>query len=418
MFLLRQYSGGEVGVSPLFNCALDVGRSALNVSLTMPALFDPLSIRDITFPNRVFVSPMCQYSSADGYANDWHFVHLGSRAVGGAGLVMTEATAVLPEGRISPHDLGIWDQGHIEMLGEIVNFIHQQGSIAGMQLAHAGRKASTRRPWEPSGTVPENEGGWTNVAAASALRFNDNYPMPHALTKDGIQQAIAAFAAAARRACQAGFRVVEIHAAHGYLIHEFLSPLSNQRDDEYGGSFENRIRFLLDIVRAVRSAWPSELPLFVRISATDWVDGGWDLEQSVRLAARLKNAGVDLIDCSSGGIVPHANITVGPGYQVGFAERIRQETGVLTGAVGMITSPAQAEQIIQTGQADAVLMAREFLRDPYWPLRAARELNHTIAWPVQYLRAASKTAQPRVPVDLKNFESCFEEQHGVPLRRA
>lgn len=382
----------------------------------MAALFDPLTIRDLKFANRVFVSPMCQYSSTGGYANDWHFVHLGSRAVGGAGLVLTEATAVLPEGRISPHDLGIWDDGHIEMLSRIVRFIHEQGSIAGMQLAHAGRKASTRRPWEEPGTVPESEGGWEKVVAPSPLRFADNYPMPQALTGDGIREVVAAFAKAAQRACQAGFRVVEIHAAHGYLIHEFLSPLSNKRDDEYGGSFDNRIRFIVEIVRAIRSTWPKELPLFVRISATDWVDGGWDIEQSVRLAGRLKQLDVDLVDCSSGGAVPHAKIPVGPGYQTAFAERIRREAGIMTGAVGMITSPVQAEHIIRTEQADAVIIAREFLRNPYWPLHAARKLDRPIAWPVQYLRAAPKGAQPRVPIDLKHFESCFEEQHGVPRK--
>lgn len=382
----------------------------------MPGLFDPLAIGGLTFANRVFVSPMCQYSSHDGYANDWHFVHLGSRAVGGAGLVLTEATAVLPEGRISPQDLGIWDDGHIEMLRRIVTFIHEQGSIAGMQVAHAGRKASTRRPWEAQGTVPESEGGWTKVVAPSALAFGETYPMPQALTIDGIQEVVVAFAAAARRACQAGFRVLEIHAAHGYLIHEFLSPLSNRREDNYGGSFENRTRLCREVVTAVRSAWPKELPLFLRISATDWIDGGWDIDESVKLAAELKQMGVDLIDCSSGGNVPHAKIPVGPGYQVAFAERIRREAGIMTGAVGMITSPVQAEHIIRTGQADAVIMAREFLRDPYWPLRAARELSQPIAWPVQYLRAAPKGAQPRVPVNLKSFESCFEEQHGVPER--
>jgi 2,4-dienoyl-CoA reductase-like NADH-dependent reductase (Old Yellow Enzyme family) len=380
----------------------------------MPALFDPFAIRDLKFDNRVFVSPMCQYSSQDGYANDWHLVHLGSRAVGGAALLLTEATAVLPEGRISPQDLGIWENGHIEMLSRIVGFIHEQGSIAGMQLAHAGRKASTSRPWEGHDAVPESEGGWTKVVAPSALKFSDTYPMPQALTTDGIQEVIEGFAAAARRACQAGFRVVEIHAAHGYLIHEFLSPLSNKREDDYGGSFENRTRLCREVVAAVRSAWPQELPLFVRISATDWVEGGWNIDESVKLAGELKGMGVDLIDCSSGGNVPHAKIPVGAGYQTAFAERIRRETGIMTGAVGMITSPVQAEHIIQTGQADAVIMAREFLRDPYWPLRAAHELDQPIAWPVQYLRAAPKGAQPRKPVDLKSFKSCFEEQHGVP----
>ena len=382
----------------------------------MAGLFDPLTIREIKFANRVFVSPMCQYSSRDGYANDWHFVHLGTRAVGGSGLVLTEATAVLPEGRISPQDLGIWSDGQVEMLTRIVSFIHEQGSIAGMQLAHAGRKASTRRPWEASGKIPEGEGGWKKVVAPSALAFTDNYPMPEALTSDGIQKVVAAFAAAARRACQAGFRVLEIHAAHGYLIHEFLSPLSNKRADDYGGSFENRIRLCREIIAAVRSAWPKELPLFVRISSTDWIDGGWNIDESVKLAAQLKPMGVDLIDCSSGGNVPHAKIPVGPGYQTAFAERIRREAEIMTGAVGLITSPVQAEHVIRTGQADAVIMAREFLRDPYWPLRAARELDQPIAWPVQYLRAAPKGAQPRVPVDLKSFESCFEEQHGVPER--
>lgn len=380
----------------------------------MPGLFDSLTIRDLTFANRVFVSSMCQYSSTDGLANDWHFVHLGSRAVGGAGLVMTEATAVLPEGRISPQDLGIWDNKHVEMLSRIVKFIHEQGSVAGTQLAHAGRKASTRRPWEtPPGTVSEEEGGWTKVVAPSAIQFVDNYPKPKALTKDGIQEVVNAFAAAARRACQAGFRVVEIHAAHGYLIHEFLSPLSNQRDDEYGGSFENRIRLCREVVEAVRLEWPKELPLFLRISASDWVDGGWDVEQSIELARVLQPMGIDLIDCSSGGNVPHAKIPSGPGYQVAFAERIRAGAKIMTAAVGMITEAAQAEQIIRSGQADAILMAREFLRDPYWPLRAARELGQAGTWPEQYLRAAPKDAHARVPVNLKSFKSCFEEQHGV-----
>ena len=380
----------------------------------MAHLFDPLQIRDITLPNRIFVSPMCQYSSADGFANDWHFVHLGTRAIGGAGLVFAEATAILPEGRISPQDLGIWNDEHIVELSRVTQFIHAQGSIAGMQLAHAGRKASTRRPWEPAGTVPENEGGWKKVAAPSAIAFTDDYPVPQALTIEGIRQVTDAFQAAARRACQAGFRVLEIHAAHGYLIHEFLSPLSNKRNDQYGGSFENRIRLLLEVVSAVRSSWPPELPLFVRISATDWAEGGWDIEQSVRLTERLKNAGIDFIDCSSGGNVPHARIPIGPGYQTAFAERIRRETGIMTGAVGMITSPAQADQIIRTGQADAVLLARELLRDPYWPLRAARELDQAVPWPVQYLRAAPRGAQPREPIDLKHFGSCFEEHHGIP----
>ena len=382
----------------------------------MTHLFDTLAIRDVTFANRVFVSPMCQYSSTDGYASDWHFVHLGSRAVGGAGLVLTEATAVLPEGRISPQDLGIWMDDHIEPLARVVRFIHEQGSVAGMQLAHAGRKASTYAPWAGHGTVPESKRGWNNVVAPSALAFADGYPMPRALSIDGIRDIVSAFSDAARRACEAGFRVIEIHAAHGYLIHEFLSPLSNRRTDAYGGSFENRTRILREVVAAVRVSWPERAPLFVRISATDWTDGGWDVGQSVELSRKLKELGADLIDCSSGGNVPHATIPAGPGYQTQFAEQIRREANILTGALGMITSPVQAEHIILTGQADAVVIAREFLRDPYFPLRAARELGQPISWPVQYLRAAPEGSQPRVPVDLKNLESCFEEQHAIPER--
>jgi 2,4-dienoyl-CoA reductase-like NADH-dependent reductase (Old Yellow Enzyme family) len=364
----------------------------------MTHLFDPLAIRDITFANRVFVSPMCEYSSTDGYANDWHFVHLGSRAVGGAALVLTEATAVLADGRISPQDLGIWKDDHIEPLARIVRFIHGQGSVAGMQLAHAGRKASTYRPWDGQGAIAESAGGWKNVVAPSALRFADTYPMPQALSVDGIREITAAFVASARRAWEAGFRVIEIHAAHGYLIHEFLSPLSNRRSDAYGGSFENRIRVLREIVVAVRDTWPERAPLFVRISATDWVEGGWDIQQSVELARQLKELGADLIDCSSGGNVAQAKIPVGPGYQTRFAEQIRREAGIMTGAVGMITSSVQAEHILGTGQADAVILARELLRDPYWPLRAARELGQPIAWPVQYLRAAPEGSQPRAAI--------------------
>jgi len=382
----------------------------------MTHLFDPLNIRDITFANRVFVSPMCEYSSTDGYVSDWHFVHLGSRAVGGAGLVLTEATAVLPEGRISPQDLGIWMDDHIEPLARIIRFVSEQGSVAGMQLAHAGRKASTYRPWEGHGAIPQSKGGWNNVVAPSAVPFADNYPMPQALSIDGIKNIVSAFAAAARRACEAGFRVVEIHAAHGYLIHEFLSPLSNQRTDSYGGSFENRIRILREIVTAVRDSWPERAPLFVRISATDWIEGGWDIQQSVELACQLVKLGVDLIDCSSGGNALQAKIPVAPGYQTPFAEQIRREANILTGAVGMITSPIQAENILVAGQADAIIIAREFLRDPYWPLRAARELGQPIAWPVQYLRAAPEGSHSRVPIDPKNLESCFEEQHAIPKR--
>jgi len=379
-------------------------------------LFDPLVIQDVTFANRVFVSPMCEYSSTDGYATDWHLVHLGSRAVGGAGLVLTEATAVLPEGRISPQDLGIWSDDHIEPLARIVRYIHEQGSVAGMQLAHAGRKASTYRPWDGNGAILEKDGGWNDVVAPSALRFTDSYPMPKELSIDAIKNITSAFAAAARRACEAGFRVIEIHAAHGYLLHEFLSPLSNHRADAYGGSFENRTRLLRETVAAVRKSWPERAPLFVRISATDWVEGGWDIEQSVELARQLKELGVDLMDCSSGGNVPRAQIPVGPGYQTAFADQIRREAKILTGAVGMITSPIQAEQIVTTGQADAVIIAREFLRDPYWPLRAARELGQSVSWPVQYLRAAPEGSQARVAVNLKALDSCFEEQHAIPGR--
>src|SRR4029434_4277093 len=319
----------------------------------MAGLLDPLTIRELKFANRVFVSPMCQYSSQDGYAKDWHFVHLGSRAVGGAGLVLTEATAVLPEGRISPQDLGIWMDDHIQPLARVVRFIHEQGSVAGMQLAHAGRKASTYAPAAGHGRIPESEGGWRDVVAPSALPFTDEYPMPRALYIDGIQSVVSAFAAAARRACEAGFRVIEIHAAHGYLIHEFLSPLSNQRRDAYGGSFENRTRILREVVTAVRSTWPERAPLFVRISATDWIEGGWDIQQSIELARQLRELGADLIDCSSGGNVSNAKIQLGPGYQTPFAEQIRREAEILPGAVGMITHPTHATHVVGTGPGDA-----------------------------------------------------------------
>ena len=360
----------------------------------MSNLFDPLTIRSVTLRNRIAVSPMCQYSSTDGYATEWHLVHLGSRAVGGAALVMTEAAAVLPEGRISPEDLGIWDDGHVEMLSRIVGFIHQQGALAGIQLAHAGRKASTYAPWRGQGAVPESKGGW-QVAGPSEGPFSENYPRPQPLTIEGIRSVAGAFAQAARRALQAGFDVVEIHGAHGYLIHEFLSPFSNHRQDEYGGSFENRTRIVREVVKAVRDAWPENLPLFLRISSTDWEEGGWDPEQSVELARQAKPMGVDLIDCSSGGNLPSAAIPAGPGFQTPFAERIRREAGMLTGAVGFITSPAQADHIIRSGQADIVLLAREMLRDPYWPLRAARELGYPTTWPVQYLRAAPAVSKGR-----------------------
>ena len=353
----------------------------------MAQLFESLSIRSITFRNRIFVSPMCEYSSHDGFANDWHLVHLGSRAVGGAGLVFTEASAVTPEGRISPEDLGIWKDEHIDFLSRIVEFMKQQGAIAGMQLAHAGRKASTASPWNGGLQVSPEQGGWTNVYAPTAIRFADGYPMPIEMTLTDINGVCVAFGRAAQRALAAGFEVIEIHAAHGYLLHEFLSPLSNRRTDQYGGSFENRTRMLKEIVTEVRESWPDRLPLFVRISSTDWVESGWSIEDSVKLARDLKPLGVDFVDCSSGGIVPKVKIPTGPGYQTHFAERIRREADVLTGAVGMITSPAQADTIIRTEQADAVLIAREFLREPYFPLHAAKEIGQQVTWPKQYERA-------------------------------
>ena len=337
-------------------------------------LFDEIKIREVTLRNRIVVSPMCEYSSTDGFATDWHLVHLGSRAVGGASLVFTEACAVTPEGRISPQDLGIWKDEHIEPLARITRFVREQGAIPGIQLAHAGRKGSTVRPWEGSGLVAVSKGGWTPVAP-SAIPFAEGYPNPAALDEGGIRETVRAFATATRRACQAGFGVIEIHSAHGYLLHEFLSPLSNQRKDSYGGSFENRTRLVCEVVSAIRSVWPESAPLFLRISATDWIEGGWDLAQSVRLAKLVGPLGVDLVDCSSGGLAPGAKIPVRAGYQVPFAEEIRRQTGLLTGAVGMITTGSQAAAIIQEGKADVVLLAREFLRQPYWPLHVARELG-------------------------------------------
>jgi 2,4-dienoyl-CoA reductase-like NADH-dependent reductase (Old Yellow Enzyme family) len=365
----------------------------------MAHLFEPLKLRGVQLANRIAVSPMCQYSCDDGMANDWHFVHLASRAVGGAALVFTEATAVSPEGRISPRDLGLWSDRHAEPLERIVRFIHDQGSVAGIQLAHAGRKASTRVPWEGRGLLLESEGGWARVVAPSAIPFSEDYPQPQALTVPEIQQVVRAFADATRRAAQAGFDVVEIHAAHGYLLHEFLSPHANHREDAFGGSFENRTRLAREAVEAVRRAWPETRPLFLRISSTDWTAGGWDVEQSVELARQARLLGVDLVDCSSAGIVPGENIPFGPGYQTAFAERIRREAGIATGAVGMITNPVQADHVIRSGQADLVLLAREMLRDPYWPLRAARELGQTASWPAQYLRAAPTGSPPRTPVN-------------------
>ncbi len=352
------------------------------------SLFSPFQLRSVEFRSRIGVSPMCQYSSEDGFANDWHLVHLGSRAQGGAGLVSTEATAVLPEGRISPADLGIWKDEHIANLRRMAEFIHTQGSRAGIQLAHAGRKGSTATPFAPRpATVAASEGGWQPVAP-SAIAFAPDYPMPAALDLSGIEAVVAGFRRAARRALEAGFDFVEIHAAHGYLLHEFLSPLSNLRTDNYGGSFENRIRLVLEVADSVRREWPERLPLFVRISATDWVDGGWNPEESVELAKQLREHGVDLVDCSSGGLVPYAKIPAAPGYQVQFASRIRQEAGIATAAVGLITEPAQANAIIAGGEADLVFLARAMLRDPYWPVHAAAALGEEASWPRQYLRAA------------------------------
>ncbi len=349
-------------------------------------LFAPLSIRGLTLRNRIAMAPMCQYSAEDGFVNDWHLVHLGSRAVGGAALVIMEATAIEARGRISPFDTGIWKDEHIEPLARIARFVRAQGAVAGVQLAHAGRKASTRRPWQGSGAVPENEGGWPTVAP-SAIPFRPEDPAPAELGRTEIAAIVSAFAAAAKRALAAGFELVEIHAAHGYLIHQFLSPLSNHRTDQYGGSLENRMRFALEAIEAVRRVWPERLPLFLRISATDWVEGGWSVEDSVALARAAKPLGVDLVDCSSGGSSAHAKVSVEPGYQVPFAERIRRDAEILTGAVGLIVDPRQADEIVRTGKADMVLLAREFLRNPYFPLQAARVLAAGQKPPVQYLRA-------------------------------
>jgi 2,4-dienoyl-CoA reductase-like NADH-dependent reductase (Old Yellow Enzyme family) len=350
-------------------------------------LFEPLTLRGVTIRNRIGVSPMCQYSSVDGFATDWHLVHLGSRAVGGAGLVMTEATAVSAEGRISPFDLGIWQDGHVEMLARITHFVEAHGAVAGIQLSHAGRKASTDAPWRGGQPLSTEQGGWTPIHAPSALPFGARSQVPVALDETGIRRVVDDFRHAAARALQAGFRAIELHGAHGYLLHEFLSPLSNHRSDRYGGSFENRIRLLVEVTESIRTVWPESLPLMVRLSATDWVDGGWDLNQSVELARALARRGVDLIDCSSGGIVPGVPIPVGPGYQVSFAQRIRRDAGIATAGVGLITTPDQAETILRDGDADMVFLARQLLRDPYWPLRAAAKMGAAALWPAQYQRA-------------------------------
>jgi 2,4-dienoyl-CoA reductase-like NADH-dependent reductase (Old Yellow Enzyme family) len=352
----------------------------------MSLLFSPLTIKSITFKNRIVVSPMCQYSSDDGFASDWHLVHLGSRAVGGAALVIQEATAVSPEGRISYGDMGIWKDAHIEKLKQINEFIHAHGSIAGIQLAHAGRKASFDKPWISDKQIQSGEHAWQPVSA-SPIPFKETDITPHALTTEEIKRVVNDFKDAAARSYKAGFKVIEIHAAHGYLVHQFLSPLSNKRADEYGGSFENRTRFLTEIIEAIHTVWPAGLPLFVRISATDWTEGGWTTDDSVMLVAVLKEKGVDLIDVSTGGNVPHVKIPIGPGYQVEFADIVKNKGGILTGAVGMITSATQAEEILQQGRADLIVMARELLRDPYFALHAAKELGNEIKWPEQYERA-------------------------------
>ena len=352
----------------------------------MSFLFSPLTIKSITLRNRIVVSPMCQYSSADGFANDWHLVHLGSRAVGGAALIIQEATAVVPDGRITYGDMGIWKDEHIEKLTSITRFIKENGAVAGIQLAHAGRKASCEKPWIADRQITEGENYWQTVSA-SAIPFREGDMIPHALTIEEIKQLVTEFKNATVRSLAAGFQVLEIHAAHGYLINQFLSPFTNKRTDEYGGSFENRVRFLMEIVAAVQQSWPAELPLFVRISATDWADGGWTLEDSIVLATLLKNSNVDLVDASTGGTLQGIKIPLVPGYQVPFAEAIKKQSGILTGAVGLINEAGQAETILQEQQADLIFIARGFLQDPYFVLHAAKKLDVNIEWPVQYARA-------------------------------
>jgi len=359
---------------------------ALKKESIMSKLLSPLTIKDITFRNRIAISPMCQYSAVDGYSNDWHLVHLGSRASGGAGLIIQEATAVSAEGRITPGDLGLYKDDHVEKLHRITSFIHQHGAVAGIQLAHAGRKASCARPWNEGRQIKVKDGGWTTVAPSSIPFYRED-DAPKELDREEIKKIIADFKTAATRTLKAGYKLVEIHAAHGYLIHQFLSPLSNHRTDEYGGSFENRIRLLLEIVKEIQTVWPQNLPLFVRISATDWAENGWDVNEAVKLSSILKINGVDLIDCSSGGMVPDVKVPLGPGFQVLFAERIKKETGIFTGAVGLITEAQQAEDILTKEQADLIFIGRASLRDPGFPLHAASVLGDTIDWPLQYLRA-------------------------------
>lgn len=349
-------------------------------------LFSQFKIRDTVFRNRIFVSPMCMYSCVDGFANDWHMVHLGSRATGGAALVMAEATAVSPIGRISPGDLGIWSDAQADALKPICKFIKSQSAVPAIQLAHAGRKAGTDIPWGGGAPLTQKNGGWS-IVAPSAIAFAEGYQTPAELNKIELFEIAEQFLSAAQRSLAAGFEVIEIHMAHGYLLNEFLSPLANQRKDEYGGSLENRMRYPLQVAKSLRDFWPAQKPVFVRISATDWAQGGWDIEQSLVFCSELKKNGIDLIDCSSGGMVPYAKVPISPGYQVPFADVIRKKVGILTGAVGLITEAMQAENILQQDQADAVFLARELLRDPYWPLHAAQKLNEPVEWPVQYLRA-------------------------------
>lgn len=353
-------------------------------------LLSPYTLRGVTLRNRIVVSPMCQYSSVDGFADDWHLVHLGSRAAGGAGLVFVEATAVTAQGRITPADNGIYHDGHVEMLSRIADFIHRMGSVAGIQIAHAGRKGSCQPPWQGGARIVNPEEGAYPVVAPSAIPFRETDPAPLALEDPGIRGIVEAFVAAARRAVAAGFRVIELHNAHGYLLHEFLSPLSNHRTDRYGGSFENRTRLTLEVVAAIRRVIPDSMPLLVRISSTDWLEGGWDLDQSIELARALKPLGVDLMDCSSGALVPYAKIPISPGYQVPFAAAIREKADIPTGAVGKITDPHQANEIIVSGKADLALLAREMLREPYWPIKAALALGEPPAWPLQYGYAVAR----------------------------
>ncbi len=352
----------------------------------MAKVFEKLTLRSVEFRNRIWVSPMCQYSSVDGMPADWHLAHYGSRAVGGTGLVMVEATAVSPEGRITPGDLGLWSEAHTTAFKRIAQFIKSQGAVAGIQLAHAGRKASSAKPWDGGKYLSVEKGGWQNIAP-SALPFSEDYPPPYVMTKDDIAQAINDFRAAAQRSVEAGFQVIEVHAAHGYLCHEFLSPLSNKRDDEFGGSLQNRLRFPLQVAQAVRETVPSHLPVFTRISATDWTSGGWDLEQAIAFCRELKKLGIDLIDVSSGGNIWDAKVPMAADFQVPFARAIRDQVAIHTAAVGVITEPQQAEDILQRGEADAVFIGREFLRNPYFVFRAAQQLHETTDIPKQYTRA-------------------------------